>query len=117
MDQADGEVGDHLGGAGFDVGPIVLVGHLGAGAEAADEEGLGGVFGPEAEIAGAEVVAVVLEELARLARATFISLSSFSLEVPEASLPSTMFCFPERAVCTIWSTVRSPRLRKRWQKR
>jgi len=29
--------------------------------------------------------------------ATFVSLISVSFEVPEAMLPSTIFCFPERA--------------------
>ncbi len=39
--------------------------------------------------------------------------SPVSLLVAEASLPSTMFCFPERAAWTIWSMVRSPRERNR----
>jgi hypothetical protein len=34
----------------------------------------------------------------------------FSIAVTEALLPSAMFCFPERAACTIWSMVRFPRL-------
>ena len=43
-----------------------------------------------------------------LALATFNSLISVSVDVLPSSLPSTMFCFPLRAACTIWSTVRSP---------
>jgi hypothetical protein len=51
----------------------------------------------------------------RLARATLVSLISISFEVPDAWLASTMFCFQDRAAWTIWSIVRSPRLRKRSQ--
>ena len=54
---------------------------------------------------------------ARLARATPISLSSVFLEVPEAMLPSAMFCRPLRAACTIWSCVRERLSMKRSQKR
>jgi hypothetical protein len=30
-----------------------------------------------------------------------VSLISISFEVPEAALPATMFCLPDRAACTI----------------
>jgi len=42
----------------------------------------------------------------RLARATPTSLSSVFLEVPEAWLPSAIFCLPLRAAWIIWSVVR-----------
>jgi hypothetical protein len=35
-----------------------------------------------------------------------VSLISVFFEVPEAWLPSAMFCTPDRAACTIWSCVR-----------
>jgi len=45
-----------------------------------------------------------------------VSLISVSLEVPEAMLPSMMFCLPERAAWIIWSRVRSRGSMNRWQK-
>jgi len=67
--------------------------------------------------ADAQVVAIVFEKFFELARATLVSLSSVSLEVPLAWLPSRMFCLPERAACTIWSRVRERLSTKRSQKR
>jgi hypothetical protein len=46
----------------------------------------------------------------RLARATPTNFNSVFLEVPDAMLPSAMFCLPLRAACTIWSWVRLRRL-------
>ena len=43
--------------------------------------------------------------------ATFSNFISISEDVVEAEQPSTIFCFPDRAACIIWSIVRSPLLR------
>ena len=53
----------------------------------------------------------------RLARATVVSLTPTPFEVPAAWLRSTRFCLPGRAAWIIWSMVRSPWVRNRWQKR
>ena len=54
---------------------------------------------------------VVKQQFLEVERATFINRSSVCDEVAEARLPSAMFCLPERAACTIWSTVRERRSR------
>ena len=56
-------------------------------------------------------------KLVGVARATLVSLSSDFFEVPEAWLPSAMFCTPLRAACTIWSWVRLRRSMQRLQNR
>jgi hypothetical protein len=38
--------------------------------------------------------------------ATLVSFSSIFFDVPLATLPSAMFCTPDRAAWTIWSWVR-----------
>jgi len=40
---------------------------------------------------------MVISASGRLARATFVNSISVSCEVPDAWLPSAIFCFPERA--------------------
>jgi hypothetical protein len=39
------------------------------------------------------------------------------LDVPDAALPSAMFCLPLREACTIWSCVRERRSMNRSQNR
>lgn len=61
---------------------------------------------PPGQIPLPQKIFVVEPQLLKLARATLVSLSSDFFEVPEAWLPSAMFCTPLRAACTIWSRVR-----------
>ena len=62
VQEADGDVGQRFGGAGFRPFPIGLEGGIGFVAKAADVEGLAGILLPLAVAAGAEEVAVVDEQ-------------------------------------------------------
>jgi hypothetical protein len=63
----------------------------------------------------AQVVLVVEQQFLKAGAATFTRRSSVCEEVAEQRLPSAMFCRPERAACTIWSTVRERGSTKRSQ--
>lgn len=99
------------------IGPIGRIGRMMAvrPAQVSYGYGFGVVFGPDAELALAQEVLVVQQELSRLARATLTSRSSVWLEVAAARLPSAMFWRPLRAACTIWSFVRERGSTKRSQ--
>ena len=45
-----------------------------------------------------------------------VSLSSISFDVTPSMFPSAKFCLPDRAACTIWSTVLSPTAKNSWAK-
>ena len=99
VNHTDNDVRHHLGGTRFEICPI---GRIGAGAESADVDRFFGVFLPQPQVAGSQVVAEVFQQFLQAgARATLVSLISVSLDVPEAMQPSTIFCLPERAACTI----------------
>ncbi len=116
VDEADEDVRYHFGRTRLDIGPIGLIGPIPLGAEPADEPRFLAVLIPELEVPRSEEVVVISSNSSRLARATLMSFISPSFEVPETWLPSRIFCFPERAACTIWSTVRSRLFINRSQK-
>lgn len=62
VNEANGDVGNDFGRAGFDVGFVGLVGFVILASEFADVEGFFVVFFPDAVTSCAEVVAVVFEE-------------------------------------------------------
>lgn len=62
VNEANGDVGDDFGRAGFDVGFVGLVGFVFLAAEFADVEGFFVFFFPDTVASCAEVVAVVFEE-------------------------------------------------------
>lgn len=57
-----GRLRRRFGRAGFEIGPIGLIGRIVVAAEFADEEGLLGIFCPEFVAAGSEEIAVIFEE-------------------------------------------------------
>jgi hypothetical protein len=103
LDQPYYHIGANDGIAVFDAFAERFVVGTGLAVEVAQAAGVGMVGRPLGQAAEPEEIAVILEEFFEAGTATFVSLISISLEVPEAWLPSTMFCFPERAACTIWS--------------
>ena len=62
VDQADGNIGDHFGRAGFHERAVKLVGLRDFAPEPADIEGFLGVFVPFGVFAHAEVIAVIVEQ-------------------------------------------------------
>lgn len=100
VDQADRDVGEDFRRACFHERAVGLIGLIGSFTQPADEECFLGVFLPEWMVADPQKVLIVEQEFLQLARATLVSLSSISVEVVEALLPSAIFCFPERAACT-----------------
>ena len=106
----------HFCRASFDKGPVRLKGLLGVFAEVSHEQASLDRLSHNFKSHAQEVL-VIDQKLFEAGAATFVSLISVSFDVPDALLPSAMFCLPERAACTIWSLVRSPLLRYRWQKR
>jgi hypothetical protein len=117
VDEADGDAGHDFRWTRLHEFPVALVTLRLLPTQPADIECLTRVLAPERQVAGPQIVFVVIEQLLEAGAGDVGEFDLGFFEVGAALLTSSRFFLPERADWIIWSTVRSPRDRNLCAKR
>ena len=97
MDETDGNLRDHFRRAGFAEFPIRFEGYLARISQISYEPGLFRIFSPEFEVTDSKKVLIINQQFLLVGASHIGQLDLSSFDVPDALLPSAMFCLPDRA--------------------